>query len=228
MLSCALSRGDSQKGKSGFATGKGFTVIEMMIAVGVLAILTALALPSYRMLIEKRHVTSAAEQVKAFLTSAQLEAVKRNEYVTVSFKWNPDYDASESDDFKFCLGFTTSGSEAANPTEAASCDCTLNAVDDPGAENLCTAGDGSDLKVFLSSNLSYQGSLVEASIADGDSIVYDPIRGFMAFPGDSMNLQFLSDDGHYALNSATTATGRTNVCSDLSRADSVVPGYDTC
>ena len=40
----AHSRRDPQKGKNGFSTSKGFTVIELMIAVGVLAIITSLAL----------------------------------------------------------------------------------------------------------------------------------------------------------------------------------------
>ena len=54
MPSRALSRRDPQNGKNGFSIARGFTVIEMMIALAVLAIITSLALPSYRALLEKR------------------------------------------------------------------------------------------------------------------------------------------------------------------------------
>ena len=83
MPSCALSRRDPPNGKIGFSRIAGFTVIEMMIAVAVIAIITALALPSYRALMEKRQVTSGAEQLSAFLSSAQLESVKRNHEVGI-------------------------------------------------------------------------------------------------------------------------------------------------
>jgi type IV fimbrial biogenesis protein FimT len=84
MPSRALSRRDPPNGKNGFSIARRFTVIELMIAVAVFAIILSLALPSYRALIEKRQVTSGAEQVSAFLSAAQLEAVKRNREVAVT------------------------------------------------------------------------------------------------------------------------------------------------
>ena len=74
----AQTRRDPQKGKNGFSAVKGFTLIELMIALGIIAIITSLALPSYRTIIEKRQVTSGAEQLAAFLSSAQMESVKRS------------------------------------------------------------------------------------------------------------------------------------------------------
>jgi len=76
-------RRDPQKGKKEFSAHHGFSVIELMIAVAVIAIITSLALPSYRSLIEKRQVTSGAEQVSAFLSAAQTEAIKRNQEVSI-------------------------------------------------------------------------------------------------------------------------------------------------
>jgi len=93
MPSRALSRRDPPNGKNGFSIARGFTVIEMMIAVAVLAIITSLALPSYRAIMEKRQVTSGAERLSAFLGSVQLESIKRYENVTVSLETNL-YDAS--------------------------------------------------------------------------------------------------------------------------------------
>jgi len=84
MPSTAQTRRDPQQGKKGFSTNKGFTVIELMIAVAVIAIITSLALPSYRSLMEKRQVTSGAEQVSAFLRAAQSDSIKRNREVAIT------------------------------------------------------------------------------------------------------------------------------------------------
>ena len=105
----ALNRRDPLQGKKGFSTHKGFTVIELMIALAVLAIITSLALPSYRMIIEKRQVTSGAEQFKAFMSSAQLESVRRNQFVAVNYEWNGG---------DWCLGMR------AGDDNTVSCDCT--------------------------------------------------------------------------------------------------------
>ena len=83
MPSRVLTRRDPPNGKKEFSNHNGFTVIELMIVVGMLAIVTALALPSYRAIMEKRQVTSGAEQISAYLSSAQLEAVKRNREVGI-------------------------------------------------------------------------------------------------------------------------------------------------
>ena len=74
----AQTRRDPQKGKKGFSANKGFTLIELMIGLAVLAIIASLALPSYRSIIEKRQVTSGAEQFAAFFSTVKGQAVKRN------------------------------------------------------------------------------------------------------------------------------------------------------
>ena len=81
----ATSRRDPRNTGKGISIHHGFTVIELMISLGVLAVITSLALPSYRTIMEKRQVTSGAEQLGAFLSSAQLESVKRNQCVAASF-----------------------------------------------------------------------------------------------------------------------------------------------
>lgn len=80
----AHTRRDPLKGETGLPRNKGFTVIELMIAIAVLAIITSLALPSYRAIIEKRRVTSGTEQIAAFISAAQMEAVKRNMQVAIA------------------------------------------------------------------------------------------------------------------------------------------------
>jgi len=56
----------------------GLTLIEIIIAVAVLAILTTLAVPSYRAWIQNSQIRTAAESILNGLQTARAEAVKRN------------------------------------------------------------------------------------------------------------------------------------------------------
>jgi type IV fimbrial biogenesis protein FimT len=56
----------------------GFTLIEMMIGITLLAILLAMALPSYRTWIQNAKIRNAAESILDGLQLARSEAVARN------------------------------------------------------------------------------------------------------------------------------------------------------
>lgn len=64
---------------------KGVTLIELMIAVVVFAILAALAVPSFQGLIERKNLQGAAEKLFADMQFAKSEAIKRNQPVYISF-----------------------------------------------------------------------------------------------------------------------------------------------
>lgn len=68
----------------GSARSRGFTLIELMITVSVLAVLLAVAVPSFQTLIINMSLTSAANEVTAALQQARMEAIRRNR--TVSFQ----------------------------------------------------------------------------------------------------------------------------------------------
>jgi len=196
------TRRDPLKGKNGFSTDKGFTVIELMITIAVIAIVTSLALPSYRAIIEKRQVTSGAEQVMAFLSSAQVEAVKRNQFVAVNYQENGG---------EWCFGLT------ADDDADASCDCT---------DGSCTL-DG-QLRVLNSTMLKRPEVLSAATVGDDDTLVFDPVRG-LTVGADSAEVELISPDGaSWALNIQVMPTGRVKICSDSTRADHDVPGYEEC
>ena len=204
----AHSRRDPQKGKNGFSTSKGFTLIEMMIVIAVIAILASLALPSYRSIIEKRAVTSGAKQVKAFMSAAQLTSVKRNQYVAVNFEsW---VDGGEK---AWCFGFI------ADDAPDTSCNC--HTGDD------CKI-DGA-LKVIESSSLNYPEVLSSATVGGVDNnLVFDPIRG-MILNRETAEVKLISpDQSSYALNIEISVTGRASICSDSDRASKTVPGYKSC
>ena len=196
----AQSRKDPQNGQNGFATSKGFTVIELLIAVAVLAIITSMALPSYRTIIEKRQVTSGSQQVGAFISAAQLEAVKRNENVTVSYVYTDETD--------WCIGMVIGDAN-----------CTCSADTDA---NTCKI-DGTD-RVLIPDNLNYSDAL--QGVDGNDGFVIDPVRGMLVNFTDVTSFQFVSQpEETYALNTRIGPTGRVSICSV---SDHEVTGFTLC
>lgn len=62
---------------------RGFTLVELLIAVAVLGILTALALPSFTQWIANTKIRSTTESILAGFQLARTEAVRRNGSVQV-------------------------------------------------------------------------------------------------------------------------------------------------
>jgi type IV fimbrial biogenesis protein FimT len=63
---------------------RGFTMSEMMVAVGVVAILTAVAAPPMLAMIASQRVKTATFNLYSAMSYARSEAIKRNAVVTVS------------------------------------------------------------------------------------------------------------------------------------------------
>ena len=62
----------------------GFTLIEMMVVIGIVAILAAFAAPNMGAMIKRQRIKTAAFDVFASLTFARSEAIKRNTTVTLT------------------------------------------------------------------------------------------------------------------------------------------------
>lgn len=63
---------------------KGFTIIELMVTIAVLAILITIALPSFESMIEKKRIIGAAESIYSDLQFARSESVKRSRDVLLT------------------------------------------------------------------------------------------------------------------------------------------------
>lgn len=209
MPNAARARRDSQKGKKGFSNQKGFTLVEVLIVIAVVAVLASLALPSYRTIIEKRQVTSGAEQISAFLSSAQFEAVKRGEPIVVRYDRNG---AGE-----WCFGLAQQGNE--------DCNCFAELTGDPDADQgVCTI-DGGVANTLTNSQFTYPEVLNAVSQGDEGSFTFDPVRGLLTVPTYDVDFELRSDNETYALHVQVNGTGRVKMCSGQDKA---VPGYDPC
>lgn len=61
----------------------GFTLIELMVTVAVVAVLVSLAMPSFTTVINNNRLTSQANELVSALQTARSEAVRRNASVTL-------------------------------------------------------------------------------------------------------------------------------------------------
>lgn len=185
-----------------FTRHRGFSMIELMMSVVLIAISAALAIPSYRDMVEKRQVTHGAEQLAAFINAAQGAAMKSNEVITVS------YSRTDGDDW--CVGAVNSD---------AACDCT---VSDTSSDNFCQIGS----QKFVIDNTSSKNRDILHNISGDGSYAFDPVRGLLTDLDDSVTMELRSYSGDFRLNLVVNNTGRVILCSD--DADHAVPGYEPC
>jgi type IV fimbrial biogenesis protein FimT len=185
-----------------FRRHRGFTLVELMMSIVLVAIGTALALPSYREMVEKRQLTNSAEQLASFVNTVQGISSRTNQVVTVSY--------TRTDDDDWCIGATMGRTE---------CDCDQT---DDTATDYCEI----DSQPFvLNESLSGGSELLNDITGDGD-YSYDPVRGLFLELDDSLVMELRSNNDQYRLNLMVNSSGRVILCSDDSGHS--VPGYDVC
>jgi Tfp pilus assembly protein FimT len=173
-----------------------------MMTVGLVAISAALAVPSYRTMIEKRQLTNGAEQLAAFVNTVQGISTRTNRVVTVSYL-RTDHD-------QWCIGAVM---------DTAPCVCTETS---PTSADYCTI----DGQKFVLDNSDTNNREFLHEIEGDGAYAFDPIRGLLQDPDDSLTMQVHSDSRDYKLNLMVNNTGRVVLCSMDDSHD--VPGYDIC
>jgi prepilin-type N-terminal cleavage/methylation domain-containing protein len=90
------------------STTAGFTLIEMMIVIAIIAILSAFAFPSLSTLIPRYRTKAVARQLRGYLQKAKLEAIKQNtDCLTVFTPYSGADDGS-------CVGCISSDNDCAD------------------------------------------------------------------------------------------------------------------
>ena len=77
----------------------GFSLIEMMVVISIIAIMAAVAIPSFQSLIRNQRVKSSSYEMFTSLMVARSEAIKRNTDITVApvtaGSWQDGWQVSE-------------------------------------------------------------------------------------------------------------------------------------
>ena len=166
---------------------RAFTLIEMIVTVSVLAILAAIAAPSFLNTLEKRRVVGAAEQLYADLQYARSEAIKGNRSVGVNFTVTGD---------EWCYGLD-------DTPAATECNCTTGVG--------CTVD--TVTKVFKSDG--YRGVTMTAPVFAGAGRTgFEERRGFLR-GGAAGTVEFSS--ASQQLNVVLSAQGRIRLCSPTAK-----------
>jgi len=63
---------------------KGYTLVELMVAIAILGIVSAYAVPSFKQIISNKGVSSTANDLVTILKYARSEAIRRGDWVYVS------------------------------------------------------------------------------------------------------------------------------------------------
>lgn len=196
----------------------GFTLIELMVTIAVAAVLVALAVPSFRDLLDKSRLRGATDDIVNLLNTARSSAVKLGRDVNVSINAS-----------KWCAGAVSASDPATigDPaTSATACDCTASAV-------TCKVA-GQDMVV---SSTNYASGFSVAGIANVDSkIDYGGGSGGITFnskfgaldlgnlPGSTL-LTVTSPTGRYGTRISISPLGQTYVCVNTGN---FVSGYPSC
>ncbi len=182
---------------------QGFTLIEAMIVVAIIAVVLAMAVPSFNDFFEKNRVKRAAEEVYGLVTKARADSVIHDSDMSLSVTTGANW----------CVGYAA----------AAGCDCTEADLD---AAVACAVPVGND----LDGNPEMVLQVIDGTNFGGVGIANDFAGGttFNGVKGTAGNgsVTLSSPSNRWKLSVAVTRVGRVRICA---HEDSVATmGYTAC
>lgn len=182
----------------------GFTMVELMVTLAVLAVLIALASPSFADYFERYRLRSAVDDALNVFGQARQAAVEEDRNVQVTV-----------DAAAWCLGALQATEPAEGtlvPEAPGSCDCGAPVTN-------CTVG-GEPLVV---TGAGRPGVTVSAA---GVPFVYDSKGGTLVDLATTPQINFLSSSQRYGLNVQVNALGQARACVPSGKRH--IPGYQPC
>jgi prepilin-type N-terminal cleavage/methylation domain-containing protein len=212
----------------------GFTLVELMIALILLGILVALALPSFNDFRERSITRGAADQLVAALADARMQAIRLNRRVVLGVNVIDPDDA-------WCIGSRV----LEIGEEAEACDCS---VADPAESDFCNlfrypAIDGAvgapSAAAQARAELRGARLMADADFGGGASaLLFEPKSGLAVdlASGDPIDppadgvavIQSPSDRFDYRLRLEVSTLGRPSLCAESVPGKSIISGYRTC
>lgn len=185
---------------------RGFTLIELMVVVAVIAVMLTLAAPSFADFFERYRLRGAADEVVTLLASARAESVMRNRDVAVSFGGSAG---------SWCVGAKAKPEPATPGTSvigSETCDCTAPAT--------CTI-DANRVLVFDAAD--FQGVSLGAVPAN---LVFSSRSGGLIPLGTTASTSLGSPNGRYTLRLDVSQLGRVTLC--VPAGQPTMAGFDPC
>ena len=203
----------------------GFTLIELMVTVSVLAILAMLATPSFATLIEKSRLKGVADDVVSLLATARLEAIKQHRNVNVAM-------GGASATAPWCIGANQAVTPAVGQPipDAVACDCTT-----PSQCVLETQLVGTTTTVTQASVVTPAADSGVTSSDTSASITFDGQTGTVKDPTVApagtdpfrvTGVTFTSSRQRYALKITVSTLGQTYAC--VPSGSAFISGYPSC
>ena len=181
---------------------KGFTLLELVTTIVVVAIIVAIGVPSFNNLIERNRLKGAAEEVYAGFQNARLESIKLNRSVTVNFN------VDAGDDTVWCFGLKVNGT----------CDCTQTDVTQADFCEIENDADNNDVSTVVASSDFPTVKMTAIGFA-GNRTTITPRRG-TALAGSVT----LSSQQNEQLQISLSPLGRVRICSPSGST----LGYESC
>jgi prepilin-type N-terminal cleavage/methylation domain-containing protein len=132
---------------------RGLTLMELMVTVAILAILVALAVPSFNSFLAKGRLSGAAEALAQDLQLARSESSRLNDAVTISF----------SSGAAWCYGSVVS---------ATACNCTQTSCNLRRVDNSAFAGVTMTAVSFGSTAATFTAFMPRQGLADDGTVEF--------------------------------------------------------